>query len=182
MMKKLFAITVLLVLVISACTNFSGNRSSESKRMSTYQNLLEKDKVKEIVNRLFISTDNRDWDPVSQLFAQEVLFDMTSMVGGKPVTLTPQEIVASWEKGLKPLKAIHHQAGNYIVHVNQKEAEVFCYGIASHYLPNKTNQNTRIFVGSYNFHLIKNGEVWQIDKFKFNLKYIDGNLKLEASQ
>ena len=106
---------------------------------------------------------------------------MTSMVGGEPVTLTPLEIVTSWEKGLKPLKAIHHQAGNYIVNANQNEAEVFCYGIASHYLPNKSNQNTRIFVGSYDFHLIKNGENWQIDKFKFNLKYIDGNPNLEGS-
>jgi uncharacterized membrane-anchored protein YjiN (DUF445 family) len=182
MMKKWIAITSLLVCVVSACANFTGNRSSENKLMITYENLLEKEKVKEVVNRLFISTDNRDWDTVSQLFAPEVLFDMTSMVGGEPVMLTAQEIVASWEKGLKPLKAIHHQAGNYIVHVNQKEAEVFCYGIASHYLPNKTNRNTRIFVGSYDFHLTKNSENWQIDKFKFNLKYIDGNLKLEASQ
>jgi hypothetical protein len=71
------------------------------------------------------------------------------MVGGDPVRLTPQEIVASWQKGLK-----------------------------SFYLPNKTNQNTRIFVGSYDFHLIKNGENWQIDKFKYNLKYIDGNPNL----
>jgi hypothetical protein len=182
MMEKLFAITVLLVLVISACSNFSGNRQSEIKMISTYQSLLEKDKVKEVVNRLFIGTDNRDWDTVSRLFAPEVLFDMTSMVGGKPVTLTPQEIVASWEKGLKPLKAIHHQAGNYIVNANQNEAGVFCYGIAYHYSPNKTNRNTRIFVGSYNFHLIKEGEDWQIDKFKFNLKFIDGNPELEASQ
>ena len=181
-MKKKLVITVLLVLVISACTNFPGNRSSESEMMPTYRNLLEKDEVKEVVNQLFISTDNRDWDTVSRLFAPEVLFDMTSMVGGEPLTLKPTEIVAAWDKGLKPLKAIHHQAGNYIVNVDQKEAEVFCYGIASHYLPNKTNQNTRIFVGSYDFHLIKKGEDWQIDKFKFNLKYIDGNPELEASQ
>ena len=147
-----------------------------------YENLLEKEKVTETVNRLFIGTDNRDWDTVRQIFASEVLFDMTSVTGGKPVTLTPQEIVAAWEKGLKPLKAIHHQAGNYLVSVNMKEADVFCYGIASHYLPNKTNQNTRLFVGSYNFHLIKQKENWQIDMFKFNLKYMDGNLKLEATQ
>ena len=30
------------------------------------------------------------------------------------VTLTPQEIVDSWEKGLKALKAIYHQAGKLI--------------------------------------------------------------------
>ncbi len=180
-MKKLLVFTSLLIVMICGCTNLSGNRSSDSKVMSAYQNLLEKDEVKEVVNRLFINTDNRDWDTVSQLFASEVLFDMTSMVGGEPVRLTPQEIVASWEKGLKPLKAIHHQAGNYIVTAYQNEADVFCYGIASHYLPNKTNQNTRIFVGSYDFHLIKRGENWQIDKFKFNLKYIDGNPNLEGT-
>ena len=180
-MKKLSIVTVLLCFVIGACANSSGNRTSESEMMSSYQDLVEKDKIKEVVNRLFISTDNRDWQAVSQLFASEVLFDMTSMVGGKPVKLTPQEIVASWEKGLKPLKAIHHQAGNYIVTAKQNEADVFCYGIASHYLPNKTNQNTRLFVGSYIFHLIKNGENWQIDKFRFNLKYIDGNPNLEGN-
>ena len=181
MMNKLFTISILMVLVIGGCANLSGDRESEAQMMSTYQNLLEKEKAKEVVNQLFINTDRRDWDKVSQLFAAEVLFDMTSMVGGKPVMLTPKEIVSSWDKGLKPLKAIHHQAGNYIVNVNQNEANVFCYGIASHYLPNKTNQNTRTFVGSYEFHLIKNGENWQIDKFKFNLKYIDGNPNLEGS-
>jgi hypothetical protein len=180
-MKKWMAISILLVFIISACANFAGSRSSADKLMGEYQNLLEKETVKEVVNRLFISTDNRDWNTVSSLFAPEVLFDMTSMVGGEPVRLTLQEIVASWEKGLKPLKAIHHQAGNFIVEVNQNKAEVFCYGIASHYLPNQTNQNTRIFVGSYNFHLIKMGENWQIDQFKFNLKYIDGNPNLEGS-
>ena len=181
-MIKISALAIMLIFIISGCANFSHNRSSEDEVMVKYMNLLEKDKVTEVVNRLFISTDNRDWDTVSQIFTSKVLFDMTSMVGGEPMTLTSQEIVNSWEKGLKPIKAIHHQTGNYIVTVNKKEADVFCYGIASHYLPNKTNQNTRIFVGSYNFHLIKNGEDWQIDKFKFNLKYIDGNPQLEATQ
>ncbi len=69
-----------------------------------------------------------------------------------------------------------------MVNINQDQAEAFCYGIASHYLPNKTNQNTRIFVGSYNFHLTKEARGWRIDQFKFNLKYIDGNPNLEGSQ
>jgi len=179
--RKMVAITILLGLLVGACSNVSGTRSSESEMMGKYHDLLHKEQVREVVTRLFISTDNRDWDTVSRLFAAEVLFDMTSMVGSEPVKLTPDEIVASWEKGLKPLKAIHHQTGNFIVNTNQTEATVFCYGIASHYLPNKTNQNTRIFVGSYNFHLVKNGDNWQIDQFKFNLKYIDGNPNLEGS-
>jgi len=147
-----------------------------------YKILLEKDAVIEVVNRLFINTDNRDWASVKECFTDKVLFDMTSVAGGEPAVMASQAIVEAWDQGLKELKAIHHQAGNYIANVKNNEAEVFCYGIASHYLPNKTNQNTRTFVGSYDFHLVRQSGGWCIDKFKFNLKYVDGNPNLEASQ
>jgi hypothetical protein len=140
-----------------------------------------KDRVIETVNRLFINTDNRDWPRVRALFASRVLFDMTSLAGGQPVTIMPQEIVDGWDKGLKALKAIHHQAGNYLIDIKDNEATVFCYGVAWHYLPNKTNRNTRTFVGSYDIHLVKQDGEWKIDRFKFNLKFIDGNPDLETS-
>lgn len=145
------------------------------------QNLLEKEKIINVINALFIGTDQRDWVWVQKCFAPQVHFDMTSVAGGEPTLLTPKQIVDGWEKALKPLKAIHHQSGNFVVRVTGNEATAFCYGIALHYLPNQTGENTRTFVGSYDFHLMK-GERWQIDLFKFNLKYIDGNLNLERAQ
>ena len=93
-----------------------------------------------------------------------------------------EDLLDAWDKGLKPLKALHHQAGNYIVAVGGDQADAFCYGIASHFLPTKSGRNTRTFVGSYDFHLIKKDGVWWIDRFKFNLKYIDGNPDLEKDQ
>lgn len=50
-----------------------------------------------------------------------------------------------------------------------------------HYLPNNSGRNSRTFVGSYDFHLKKKGDRWQIDLLKFNLKFIDGNPDLESS-
>ena len=144
------------------------------------QEILDQSKIIEKINRLFIYTDHRDWEGVKNCFANEVLFDMTSMGAEKPETLTPQQIATAWEDGLKGLQAIHHQAGNYIVKISGSEADVFCYGIAIHYLPNPTNKNTRTFVGSYDFHLTKTEQEWKIDKFKFNLKYIEGNKELES--
>lgn len=79
------------------------------------------------------------------------------------------------------MKAIHHQAGNFLVDIKPHEATVFCYGVAWHYRPNKTNRNTRTFIGSYDIHLMKQDGEWKIDRFKFNLKFIDGNLELEKS-
>jgi 3-phenylpropionate/cinnamic acid dioxygenase small subunit len=134
-----------------------------------------------VATRLFVCTDNRDWSCVRDVFAPDVLFDMTSLAGGQPEKKTPQQISDGWEQGLKPLAAIHHQAGNFQVSVRGNEADLFCYGIAFHYLPNATNQNTRTFVGSYNFHLLRGEGGWKIDKFRYNLKFIDGNKDLEGA-
>ncbi|TAL33180.1 MAG: nuclear transport factor 2 family protein [Spirochaetes bacterium] len=143
--------------------------------------LAEKERIIDTVNTLFVSTDNRDWGAVKACFADEVLFDMTSMAGGSPAKLKPGDIADMWDKGLKPLKAVHHQAGNYRVTLKGGGADVFCYGIALHWLPNPTNVNVRAFVGSYDFHLVQSGAAWKIDKFKFNLKFIEGNKDLEKA-
>jgi len=143
--------------------------------------LLHKDQIIGVINDMFVGTDDRDWAKVKRCFADKVLFDMTSLAGGAPSTMTPQQIVDAWDQGLKPLKAVHHQAGNYSVTVQGQEATAHCYGIAYHYLPNQTNRNTRTFVGSYDFHLKELNSIWQIDQFKFNLKFIDGNPNLEKS-
>jgi len=140
--------------------------------------LFEKDKIIETINTLFICTDNRDWKAVENCFAENVHFDMTSMGAEKVETLAPKQITKMWEEGLSSLEAIHHQAGNHKVEIKDNKAIAFCYGIASHYKKNDSDKNTRTFIGSYNFHLSKIDKDWKIDSFKFNLKYIDGNMNL----
>jgi hypothetical protein len=143
--------------------------------------LLDRTRIIETITRLFVGTDNRDWELVKSLFAPRVLFDMSSMGAGEPRQTTPEAIVSGWEQGLEPLQAIHHQAGNYLVTLEGASAEAFCYGIASHYLPNPTGRNTRTFVGSYEFGLERDEAAWRITRFKFTLKYVDGNTDLERS-
>jgi hypothetical protein len=143
------------------------------------QYLFEKDRIINVIDKLFILTDSRDWINVKKYFADKVHFDMTSLGGGEPTILTTQEIVDMWDKGLKPLEAIHHQAGNYKTDINGNEAIAFCYGIAYHYKKTKSGNNTRMYAGSYNFHLTKKDNNWLIDSFKFNLKFLDGNAQLE---
>lgn len=143
------------------------------------QALLDKDRIAEVVHRLFIRTDERDWAGVRACFAEEVHFDMSSAGGGEPARRTPEEITAGWEEGLRRVQAIHHQAGTLLVTVDGDGADAFCYGIASHYLSNPTGRNTRVFVGSYDFHLVRRDASWRIDSFRFNLKYLDGNPDLE---
>ena len=166
----------LLMLLVVACSHTQQTRVTDVDNRTKM--LMEEKAVIRTVNRLFVSTDNRDWEGVKACFADEVVLDMTSVMGGEPNKLTPQQIADGWAQGLKGLKAIHHQTANYDVLLSTDKAEVFCYGIAFHYLPNVTGQHSRTFVGSYDFHLKKFNNEWKIDMFKYNLKFIDGNLDL----
>lgn len=144
---------------------------------------LARERVVETITGLFVGTDNRDWAVVRECLADKVLLDMSSLGAGAAGTLPAQQIVDAWDEGLRPLQAMHHQAGNFLVNVDGDVAEAFCYGIASHYLPNPSGRNIRTFVGSYEFHLQRDAACgrWRIDRLRFNLKYIDGNPDLETS-
>jgi hypothetical protein len=141
--------------------------------------LRETREILDTINDLFVGTDDRDWKRVVRALSPRVEFDMKSATGAEPSTVDSQKIIAGWEEGLRPLKAVHHQTGNFRIRVEGDQADAFCYGIALHYLPNASGRNTRTFVGSYDLHLRKDGGDWRIDRFRFNLKYIDGNLELE---
>ena len=139
----------------------------------------DQDAVLGVVNRVFIGTDARDWAAVRSCFAPSVLFDMTSVAGGESSRLSPEEITAGWDSGLRYVDQVHHQTGNFVVSVAGDEATVFCYGIAYHYRRTRSGRNTRTFVGSYDFDLVRAGAEWKITLFRFRLKFMDGNLELE---
>lgn len=135
-------------------------------------------RVIETVNKLFIGVDERDWEQVSSVFNDTVLLDYTSMAGGEPARLISSQIINSW-KGLLPgFDKTHHQLDNYIVNSAQDTISVFCYGIASHYLKNESENNIWTVVGTYEFQLKDQNGILKITKMKFNLKYIDGNIDL----
>lgn len=142
--------------------------------------LLERERVADVINRLFVATDARDWPRVQECFAPSVAFDMTSLAGGSPTRLSPAEITTGWDTGLRPIEAIHHQTGNVSIDCQGSEASASCYGIAFHYRRTRSGFNTRVFVGSYDFHLQSREGSWKIDLFRFNLKFIDGNRNLET--
>ena len=147
--------------------------------MEDLKAMSDKQAIVEVVTDLFIATDRRNWPAVIECFTPQVMFDMSSL-GGPPAALTAaKDIAAGWEKGLASLAALHHQAGNFRVWLRGDEADAFCYGIALHYRPNPSGRNTRTFVGTYDFALRRDGARWRISRFRFDAKYVDGNLELE---
>jgi hypothetical protein len=138
----------------------------------------DRELVVEVVNRLFICTDTRDWAALqNEVFTEEVAFDMSS-VGGENMRTTSQNICDMWQKGFEGIDAINHLAGNFLVNINNENASVFAYATATHYKRAATHGATREFVGTYNLHLVRKEKGWRIDEFKYNLKYATGNLEL----
>jgi SnoaL-like domain len=146
---------------------------------SAMGSLVEQQRIADVINTLFVATDTRDWERVRGCFAARVTFDMTSVAGGAPAELSPEQITAGWQTGLAPIESLHHQVGNLSITCGEADANASCYGIAYHYRSTRSGRNTRVFVGSYDFRLQRLDGNWRIDLFRFKLKFIDGNRELE---
>ena len=141
----------------------------------------KREELVELVNKLFLYTDSRAWDKLlKEVFAEQVVFDMSSMGAGNPEKISAKVICDRCRDGFEGLDAIHHQAGNYIVTLKEDGvAEVICYAIASHYKKSARNGQTRNFVGSYTIITVLTDVGWRINGFKYSLKYHTGNASLE---
>lgn len=140
----------------------------------------KRDEVIEVANKLFIYTDHQQWDNLlSEVFTKEVDFDMGSLNGSQPQKVKATDICSAWKIGFEGVDALHHQSGNYLVRFNadEIEAEVYCYATASHYKQAATQGKTREFVGSYNLHMVLTDEGWRLSTFKYNLKFVTGNVE-----
>ena len=138
-----------------------------------------REQIIEIVHKLFNYTDNQEWKKLQkEVFSELVDFDMSSL-GGEISKKSSIDICNEWKQGFEGIDSINHLAGNHLVKISNNSAEVFIYATATHFKESAIKGKTREFVGSYNLHLVKNMKRWKIDKFKYNLKYMTGNLDLK---
>lgn len=137
-----------------------------------------REQIIETVHRLFIYTDTRAWNKLqNEVFTESVLFDMSSL-GSEAKITSAKSICETWESGFAGLTSVNHLAGNLLVSIKDNQADVFAYATATHYKSSATMGKTREFIGTYDLHLIQTDKGWRIDKFKYNLKFMNGNLEL----
>ena len=142
-------------------------------------NIAQRVAVEDAVVRMFVATDEHDWPTLESCFTDPFVLDMTSMAGGQPATMTPQQVAQAWSDGFKPLDHVHHQVGNFRTELAEGKATLKCYGVALHHRTKASGLKTRIFVGTYEIDLIPLSNQWRISRLMFKLKFIDGNVELE---
>lgn len=151
--------------------------------MNSYQDYLaERTAVEDVVVRLFVAVDERDWPTVEDCFAAKFTLDTRSLTGDTPAELAPGQVSGIWAEGFKPLDHVHHQIGNMQTTVEGNRATVRCHGIAWHHRSGiSATARSRTFIGTYEFNLDKSDGRWRISLMRFNLKFLEGNLELEKA-
>ena len=140
----------------------------------------DKIELTELANKLFMYCDAQQWKLLlDEVFTTDIWFDMSSAGGNKPQRIESSDVCTMWADGFVGLDAVHHQAGHYLINVSGAKADIFAYAVATHYKKAATKGTTRSFVGSYDLKAELTDKGWRLSQFKYNLKYIGGNISLE---
>ncbi|NBE52668.1 nuclear transport factor 2 family protein [Streptomyces boluensis] len=129
----------------------------------------------ETCDRMGWHTDRREWDEAATLFADKVVLDYTSLVGGEPTTETPTEIVESWALVLDGYETSQHLMTNHRVTLDGDTAECTASYQATHRLENLFGGPLWRVGGTYRFHLRRSGDVWKIDALTMQMLWAEGN-------
>lgn len=168
-----------MITTILAATILTSAAMGQTKSNNQKSITMGKQKIINTVTAIFNGSDERNWSKVENSFAGEVTLDYTSMAGGTPSKMSPQQITTAWKTILPGFQSTHHQIGNFIVNMDGRAATVHHRGLALHYLPNTSGNNVWVVVGTYDFTLTKDdADNWKVTGMKFNLQEQEGNLDL----
>lgn len=119
--------------------------------------------------------DQREWDQLADVFADEVTLDYTSLNGGEPVTLTPDQIVAAWQRVLGGFEATQHLLGNHLVTIHGDAAVCTASFQATHRGSGAYGAPLWTLGGTYRFDLVRSGGGWRISGVVMTATWGDGN-------
>ncbi|ARF53519.1 nuclear transport factor 2 family protein [Streptomyces gilvosporeus] len=136
--------------------------------------------VAETCTRMAVHADRREWDLLRGLFADKVLLDYTSLNGGEPVQLTPEQIVGAWAATLSGYDATQHLIANQLVQVDGDRAVCTASFQATHRLATAHGAPLWTLGGDYRWELARVGGRWLIDSVVMTATWGDGNKDLPA--
>ena len=146
----------------------------------SYETIADKIELTELANKLFMYCDARQWNKLlAEVFTKFIWFDMNSAGAGEPSNISAETVCKMWSDGFIGIDEVHHQAGHYLISLQENNADIYAYAVATHFKKVAVKGNTRTLVGSYDLKAEKLPLGWRLTQFKYNLKYIEGNASME---
>nr|WP_185035135.1 nuclear transport factor 2 family protein [Actinomadura coerulea] len=142
--------------------------------------LVDRQAVVEVCTRMAWHADQREWDAMESVFADEVRLDYTSLNGGEPAVLSPRQIADAWSGVLGGFDATQHLVGNHLVTIEGDTAVCTASFQATHRLANPFGSPLWTLGGTYRFDLVRAGGGWRIGGVVMTATWADGNRELMA--
>ncbi|NEO56962.1 MAG: hypothetical protein F6K54_30140 [Okeania sp. SIO3B5] len=130
--------------------------------------------IKTIVESVATLADNRNFESLEKLYAEEVEVDYTSAFGGEVELKSPQALMTQWASSLPGFERTRHQISNIKTVVNGDRATATADVVANHYLDKMFWQIT----GSYKYNVVKEEGEWRISQMTFLAKSEKGDRQI----
>jgi SnoaL-like domain len=129
------------------------------------------EEIKKNILEIFEGADERNWSKVKNAMAEKVLLDYTSMTGGEPALLSPDDITNAWASFLPGFDKTKHNLTNFKMSINDKLMTVTFDGKADHFI----NDKVWTVEGDY---YVETQTDNRISLLKFNFKTQSGDTEL----
>lgn len=142
------------------------------------EELIDRLAVQDVISRMCVGADRRDWDAVARLFDDPVRLDYTSLQGGEPLTTDPRSVVEGWASALDGLKATHHMITNQLIELEGDRARSSAYFQATHVLHAEHGDSRWVLGGRYDAELRRSGGDWRITALTMTAVWATGNQQI----
>jgi hypothetical protein len=132
----------------------------------------------ELISRLSLAIDAKDWAAMGQLFTDTVYHDRTSLTGGEPYTAPVAQFVEGWRQTLEPMDAVHHQITNHLIGFDGDEATCTANMQGTHVLANASGGPIWTVGGRHLYQLKRSPSGWRIAGITFTLQWATGNMNV----
>ncbi|MFH8386523.1 nuclear transport factor 2 family protein [Kitasatospora sp. NPDC018058] len=135
--------------------------------------------IVDVCTRMCWHTDKREWDRLrTEVFADELLVDYTSLNGGEPAELAASDLITAWRNLLCGLTATQHLLTNHLVRTEGDTAVATADFQATHLLPNALGGPLWTLGGHYRFTLRRTAAGWRIDGLTMTAVWAEGNRQI----
>ena len=145
---------------------------------STMAEIEDRLAIIELIGRLSLTIDAKDWDTMGQLFTDTVYHDRTSLTGGEPYTAPVAQFVDGWRQTLQAMDAVHHQITNHVISLEGDAATCAANMQGTHVLANATGGPMWTVGGRHDYQLTRTPDGWRIAGLTFTLQWATGNMNV----
>jgi SnoaL-like domain len=134
--------------------------------------------ILELIGRLVLVLDARDWDELGNLFTDTVYSDRTSLLGGDPVTASRAEFVAGWQQTMQNLDAVHHLVTSHVITLDGDRATCAANMQGTHVYTNHSGGPILNVGGRHDYQLQRTPDGWRIAGLTFTIQWATGNMNI----